>query len=132
MGEDTRELVKKRLDEGLEELGKLGAHDAKRTAKLAEIKTLAETMTKMDEAENERINNNMKNSVEEAKVKNDLLKIEVEQKKVKLTWWQVVIAVGVTFGAETWGFILNENMQPERRLEKLAGRCTEIVQKFRF
>ena len=132
MGEDTRELVKKRLDEACDQLGKLEAHDAKRPAKIAEIKTLAETLNKMDEVENERINNNMKNSVEEAKVRNDDRRLEVEQRKVKLSWWQIVIAVAAGFGIETWGFMLNENMQPERRMEKLAGKCTEIIQKFRF
>lgn len=133
MGNETRELLQKRLNEACDQLGKIEATDKeKRTAKTAEITALTNALTNLDKVENERINNNLKNSTEEARVKVDAERVEVDKKRIRTSWWQIGIGIVAGLFGSTWGYILNENMQPDSRLQKFADKCSDTVSKIKF
>lgn len=131
--DDSRELIQKRLMEATEQLGKYEADDKEhRSAKMSEITNLTNSLVALDKVENERLNNNARNSVDEERLVIDAEKIEVEKKKIRFGKWQLGIGIVGGFLIQLAGFILNENMQKEGGMTRFAEKCAEDVRKIKI
>ena len=126
---EVRELMETSLQKSYEEWNEMKDGDENKPKKLNEIKTLAEVMNNYDKTNQERLNDNAKNSIDEARIKIEEAKVKNDHKRIVLGWGE--IGIGLTFGAliNFANFILSENMQADKGLQRFADNCYNWITK---
>lgn len=124
--DETRDLLKKRINENLEGLADLD-DAAKRKQKIDETKILADIDVAYEKTEQDKYNNNWKNELDEEKLK-------LDQKKLKVEKTRVGVDIGKTFFFGTLGicssvgsYLLGAFLQKDNRLERFGEKLNEFI-----
>lgn len=131
----TRDLMEQNLRKANEELSRIDPSDAaKRKAKTEEITALTTALNSMDQTEQNRLNNNAKNSIEEDKLRIEAERVENDKKRIKLGWGQLGIGILGGFLLKTWAYMLSEHFQEDRPMgqfsDKLYDKYTQFREKY--
>lgn len=124
--EDTRELLKQNINEGLEELANID--DAtERKKKVDEVKILADIDLAYEKSEQEKYNNNWSNEIKEEQLK-------LDQKKLKNEKMRLGVDVGKTFfygflgvGSSIGSYFLGSFLQKDNKLDRFGEKLTDFV-----
>lgn len=126
--EDTRELLKERMNEGLEKLKDI-EDTAERKKKVDEIKVLADIDVAYEKTEQDKYNNNWTNELNEERLK-------LDQKKLKTEKGRLWVDVGKTFffgivgiGSSIGSYFLGSFLQRDGKLDRFGERLNEFIMK---
>lgn len=126
--EDTRELLKKRMNEGLEKLEDI-EDSTERKKKVDEIKVLADIDVAYEKTEQEKYNNNWTNELNEERLK-------LDQKKLKNEKGRLWVDVGKTFffgfvgiGSSIGSYFLGSFLQKDNKLDRFGERLNDFMMK---
>ena len=134
-GDETnvRDLIEQRLKEATEELGRLDPNDtAKRKAKVDEITALTDNLNGLDQAAETRNNNNKKNDNDEDRLKIDNERLKLEKRKLVFNIVLGVLTPLTSFGLYTWSYLVGENMQGDKPMQRAADKIHDGLSKLTF
>lgn len=126
METDTRDLLKKRINEGLEKLEEL-EDSAERRKKIDEIKILADVDNAYERNENDRHTNNWKNELEEEKLKLDEAKLKTDRARVGVDVGKTIFfgLLGVT--SSIGSYFLGSFLQKDGKLDKFGEKLNDFM-----
>lgn len=126
METDTRDLLKKRINEDLEKLEEL-EDSAERRKKIDEIKILADVDNAYERNENDRHTNNWKNELEEEKLKLDEAKLKTDRARVGVDVGKTIFfgLLGVT--SSIGSYFLGSFLQKDGKLDKFGEKLNDFM-----
>jgi hypothetical protein len=108
---DNLELYEIREKEILEELGRLNMDDPKREKLWKELDTNARIRKAYSDSEQERLNNNAKNDIEEAKLVIEEKKLENDKNRTKTSVIQTILYILAGVGSYCASYHMEETKQ---------------------
>lgn len=118
---DNLDLYEEREHELLDQLGRMEINDPNRDKVEKELDTLAKIRSKYLELEQNRLNNNAKNDIEEAKLLVEKSKLENEKKRNRTTLWATFITTlfttGIGYSAIMKSYHMDEEFWPHKDLK---------------
>lgn len=126
METDTRDLLKKRINEDLEKLEEL-EDSAERRKKIDEIKILADVDNAYERNENDRHTNNWKNELEEEKLKLDEAKLKTDRARVGVDVGKTIFfgLLGIT--SSIGSYFLGSFLQKDGKLDKFGEKLNDFM-----
>ena len=128
MENDTRELLKERMNEGLEKLADI-EDSAERKKKVDEIKVLADIDVAYEKAEQDKYNNNWKNELDEEKLKLDQKKLKTEKARLGVDVGKTIFFGIVGIGSSIGSYFLGTFLQKDNKLDKFGERLNDFIMK---
>lgn len=126
MENDTRELLKERMNEGLEKLADI-EDSAERKKKVDEIKVLADIDVAYEKAEQDKYNNNWKNELDEEKLKLDQKKLKTEKARLGVDVGKTIFFGIVGIGSSIGSYFLGTFLQKDNKLDKFGERLNDFI-----
>lgn len=126
METDTRDLLKQRINESLEELEEL-EDSAERKKKIEEIKILADVDVAYEKTENDRHTNNWKNEMEEQRLILDEKKLKTERARVGVDVGKTIFFGICGFGSGVASYFLGSFLQKDGKLEKFGEKLNDFM-----
>lgn len=118
---DNLDLYEEREHELLDQLGRMEITDPNRDKIEKELDTLAKIRSKYLELEQNRLNNNAKNDIEEAKLLVEKSKLENEKRRNRTTLWATFITTlfttGIGYSAIMKSYHMDEEFWPHKDLK---------------
>ena len=118
---DNMDLYEEREHELLDQLGRMEISDPNRDKVEKELDTLAKIRSKYLELEQNRLNNNAKNDIEEAKLLVEKSKLENEKRRNRTTLWATFITTlfttGIGYSAIMKSYHMDEEFWPHKDLK---------------
>lgn len=113
---DNREMYEV-IERSLQDkLNRMEPDDPNRKPLVAEATAVSNIIVNYDRAEQDRLNNNAKNDIEEAKLAIEQRKVELEEKKMNMNWLQWGIGLGYSGYMFCKSFHMEEQGYPFKRL----------------
>lgn len=128
--ENTRDILKKRLNEGLEELADID-DSAERKKKVDEVKTLADIDIAYEGLEQEKDNNEKKNNLDEEKLKLDQKKLKVEKARIGTDVGKTLFFGILGVGSSVGSYFLGSFLQNDKKLERFGERLNDLIIKMK-
>lgn len=126
MENDTRELLKERMNEGLEKLKDI-EDSTERKKKVDEIKVLADIDVAYEKTEQDKYNNNWKNELDEEKLKLDQKKLKTEKARLGVDVGKTIFFGIVGIGSSIGSYFLGTFLQKDNKLDKFGERLNEFI-----
>lgn len=126
MENDTRELLKERMNEGLEKLKDI-EDSTERKKKVDEIKVLADIDVAYEKTEQDKYNNNWKNELDEEKLKLDQKKLKTEKARLGVDVGKTIFFGIVGIGSSIGSYFLGSFLQKDGKLDKFGERLNEFI-----
>lgn len=126
MENDTRELLKERMNEGLEKLADI-EDSTERKKKVDEIKVLADIDVAYEKAEQDKYNNNWKNELSEEQLKLDQKKLKTEKARLGVDVGKTIFFGIVGIGSSIGSYFLGTFLQKDNKLDKFGERLNEFI-----
>ena len=126
MENDTRELLKERMNEGLEKLKDI-EDSTERKKKVDEIKVLADIDVAYEKSEQDKYNNNWKNELDEEKLKLDQKKLKTEKARLGVDVGKTIFFGIVGIGSSIGSYFLGTFLQKDGKLDKFGERLNEFI-----
>ena len=118
---DNMDLYEEREHELLDQLGRMEMNDPNRDKVERELDTLAKIRAKYLELEQNRLNNNAKNDIEEAKLLVEKSKLENEKRRNRTTLWATFLTTlfttGFGYSAIMKSYHMDEEFWPHKDLK---------------
>ena len=126
METDTRDLLKQRINEGLEELK--GLEDStERRKKVDEIKTLADVDVAYEKTENEKYSNNWKNELAEEQLKLDEKKMKTDRARVGVDAGKTILFGLLGLTSSIGSYFLGSFLQKDGKLERFGEKLNDFM-----
>lgn len=126
MENDTRELLKERMNEGLEKLADI-EDSGERKKKVDEIKVLADIDVAYEKAEQDKYNNNWRNELDEEKLKLDQKKLKTEKARLGVDVGKTIFFGIVGIGSSIGSYFLGTFLQKDNKLDKFGERLNDFI-----
>ena len=126
MENDTRELLKERMNEGLDKLKDI-KDSTERKKKVDEIKVLADIDVAYEKAEQDKYNNNWKNELDEEKLKLDQKKLKAEKARLGVDVGKTIFFGIVGIGSSIGSYFLGTFLQKDNKLDKFGERLNDFI-----
>lgn len=126
METDTRDLLKKRINEGLEELENLD-DAAERRKKIDEIKTLSDVDIAYEKSENDRHNNNWKNELDEQRLLIDEKKLKTDRARVGVDVGKTIFFGLLGISSSIGSYFLGSFLQKDGKLDKFGEKLNDFM-----
>lgn len=126
MENDTRELLKERMNEGLEKLKDI-EDSTERKKKVDEIKVLADIDVAYEKTEQDKYNNNWKNELDEEKLKLDQKKLKTEKARLGVDVGKTIFFGIVGIGSSIGSYFLGTFLQKDNKLDKFGERLNDFI-----
>lgn len=126
MENDTRELLKERMNEGLDKLKDI-EDSTERKKKVDEIKVLADIDVAYEKAEQDKYNNNWKNELDEEKLKLDQKKLKAEKARIGVDVGKTIFFGIVGIGSSIGSYFLGTFLQKDNKLDKFGERLNDFI-----
>lgn len=126
MENDTRELLKERMNEGLEKLKDI-EDSTERKKKVDEIKVLADIDVAYEKTEQDKYNNNWKNELDEEKLLLDQKKLKTEKARLGVDVGKTIFFGILGVGSSIGSYFLGTFLQKDNRLDKFGERLNEFI-----
>lgn len=126
METDTRDLLKKRINEGLEKLEELD-DPTERKKKVDEIKTLSDIDAAYERNENDKYNNNWKNELDEQKLKVDEAKLKTDRARIWVDVGKTFLYGICGFGTGVASYFLGSFLQKDAKLERFGEKLNDFM-----
>lgn len=126
MENDTRELLKERMNEGLDKLKNI-EDSTERKKKVDEIKVLADIDVAYEKAEQDKYNNNWKNELDEEKLKLDQKKLKAEKARIGVDVGKTIFFGIVGIGSSIGSYFLGTFLQKDNKLDKFGERLNDFI-----
>ena len=126
MENDTRELLKERMNEGLEKLKDI-EDSTERKKKVDEIKVLADIDVAYEKSEQDKYNNNWKNELDEEKLKLDQKKLKTEKARLGVDVGKTIFFGIVGIGSSIGSYFLGTFLQKDNKLDKFGERLNDFI-----
>lgn len=126
MENDTRELLKERMNEGLEKLKDI-EDSTERKKKVDEIKVLADIDVAYEKTEQDKYNNNWKNELDEEKLKLDQKKLKTEKARLGVDVGKTIFFGILGVGSSIGSYFLGTFLQKDNKLDKFGERLNEFI-----
>ena len=124
--DDTRELLKERMNEGLEKLADI-EDSTERKKKVDEIKVLADIDVAYEKAEQDKYNNNWKNELSEEQLKLDQKKLKTEKARLGVDVGKTIFFGIVGIGSSIGSYFLGTFLQKDNKLDKFGERLNDFI-----
>lgn len=124
---DVRDLSEARLKEAYEELGKLNYSDDQRRKVLDEVKILADIDSQMAQNEEQRLNNNAKNSIEEEKLVIEKMKLENDRARMKFDIGKVFVYTLGGIGMQFSSYLLDTWFQKIPACQRFSEKLHDMI-----
>lgn len=128
METDTRDLLKKRINESLEELENLD-DTTERRKKIDEIKTLSDVDIAYERNENDKYSNNWKNELEEEKLKLDEAKLKTERARVGVDVGKTIFFGLLGISSSIGSYFLGSFLQKDGKLDRFGEKLNDFMMK---
>ena len=126
MENDTRELLKERMNEGLDKLKDI-EDSTERKKKVDEIKVLADIDVAYEKAEQDKYNNKWKNELDEEKLKLDQKKLKAEKARLGVDVGKTIFFGIVGIGSSIGSYFLGTFLQKDNKLDKFGERLNDFI-----
>ena len=126
MENDTRELLKERMNEGLEKLADI-EDSTERKKKVDEIKVLADIDVAYEKAEQDKYNNNWKNELSEEQLKLDQKKLKAEKARLGVDVGKTIFFGIVGIGSSIGSYFLGTFLQKDNKLDRFGERLNDFI-----
>ena len=126
METDTRDLLKKRINEGLEELKEL-EDSTERKKKVDEIKILADVDVAYEKSENDRHNNNWKNELDEQRLLIDEKKLKTDRARVGVDVGKTIFFGLLGISSSIGSYFLGSFLQKDGKLDKFGEKLNDFM-----
>jgi len=126
MENDTRELLKERMNEGLEKLADI-EDSTERKKKVDEIKVLADIDVAYEKAEQDKYNNNWKNELSEEQLKLDQKKLKTEKARLGVDVGKTIFFGIVGIGSSIGSYFLGTFLQKDNKLDRFGERLNDFI-----
>jgi len=128
METDTRDLLKKRINEGLEELENLD-DTTERRKKIDEIKTLSDVDIAYEKSENDRHNNNWKNELDEQRLLIDEKKLKTDRARVGVDVGKTIFFGLLGISSSIGSYFLGSFLQKDGKLDRFGEKLNDFMMK---
>ena len=128
METDTRDLLKQRVNEGLEKLANI-EDSTERKKKVDEIKILADIDNAYEQNEQTRLNNNWKNELDEQRLINEQKKLKAEKTRIGVDIGKTIFFGIVGIGSSIGSYFLGTFLQKDGKLDKFGERLNDFIMK---
>lgn len=128
METDTRDLLKQRVNEGLEKLADI-EDSTERKKKVDEIKILADIDNAYEQNEQTRLNNNWKNELDEQRLINEQKKLKAEKTRIGVDIGKTIFFGIVGIGSSIGSYFLGTFLQKDGKLDKFGERLNDFIMK---
>ena len=128
MENETRELLKERMNEGLEKLKDI-EDSTERKKKVDEIKVLADIDVAYEKTEQDKYNNNWKNELDEEKLKLDQKKLKTEKARLGVDVGKTIFFGFLGIGSSIGSYFLGTFLQKDNKLDKFGEKLNEFIMK---
>ena len=126
MENDTRELLKERMNEGLEKLKDI-EDSTERKKKVDEIKVLADIDVAYEKTEQDKYNNNWKNELSEEQLKLDQKKLKAEKARLGVDVGKTIFFGIVGIGSSIGSYFLGTFLQKDNKLDRFGERLNDFI-----
>lgn len=126
MENDTRELLKERMNEGLEKLADI-EDSTERKKRVDEIKVLADIDVAYEKAEQDKYNNNWKNELDEEKLKLDQKKLKAEKARLGVDVGKTIFFGIVGIGSSIGSYFLGTFLQKDNKLDRFGEKLNDFI-----
>lgn len=126
MENDTRELLKERMNEGLKKLEDI-EDSTERKKKVDEIKVLADIDVAYEKAEQDKYNNNWKNELSEEQLKLDQKKLKAEKARLGVDVGKTIFFGIVGIGSSIGSYFLGTFLQKDNKLDRFGERLNDFI-----
>lgn len=124
--DETRELLKERMNEGLEKLADI-EDSTERKKKVDEIKVLADIDVAYEKAEQDKYNNNWKNELSEEQLKLDQKKLKTEKARLGVDVGKTIFFGIVGIGSSIGSYFLGTFLQKDNKLDRFGERLNDFI-----
>lgn len=126
METDTRDLLKKRINESLEELENLD-DTTERRKKIDEIKMLSDVDIAYERNENDKYSNNWKNELEEEKLKLDEAKLKTDRARVGVDVGKTIFFGLLGISSSIGSYFLGSFLQKDGKLDRFGEKLNDFM-----
>lgn len=130
METDTRDLLKKRVNEGLEKLADI-EDSTERKKKVDEIKILADIDVAYEKNEHERHNDNWKNELDEQKLLLDQKKLKNEKARLGVDIGKTVFFGVLGVSSSIGSYFLGSFLQKDNKLDRFGEKLNDFMMKWK-
>lgn len=130
METDTRDLLKKRVNEGLEKLADI-EDSTERKKKVDEIKILADIDVAYEKNEQERHNDNWKNELDEQKLLLDQKKLKNEKARLGVDIGKTVFFGVLGVSSSIGSYFLGSFLQKDNKLDRFGEKLNDFMMKWK-
>ena len=124
--DETRDLLKKRINENLEGLADID-DAAKRKQKIDETKILADIDVAYEKTEQDKYNNNWKNELDEEKLKLDQKKLKAEKTRIGVDIGKTIFFGALGVCSSVGSYLLGTFLQKDNKLDKFGEKLNEFI-----